>query len=40
MDELNAFMSGQTTLKTIRYNMDDVNKGNLFMHKNNMFNSK
>ena len=31
MDELNAIMSGRTTLKTIRYNMDDVNKGK-FVH--------
>ena len=31
MDELNAFMSGRTTLKTIKNDMDDVNKGNSFI---------
>ena len=41
IDELNALMSGWTTLKTIRGNMDDVNKGNSFIHKAyNMFNTK
>ena len=41
MDELNAFISGRTTLKTIGNNMDDVNKGNSFIHKTyNMFNKK
>ena len=31
MDEVNAFISGRTTLKIIGYNMDDVNKGK-FVH--------
>ena len=33
MDELNVFIGGRTTLKTIGYNMDNVNKGNLLIHK-------
>ena len=28
MDELNAFTGGWTTLETIGYNMENVNKGN------------
>ena len=33
MDKLNAFISGRTTLKTIGYNMDNVNKRNSFIQK-------
>jgi len=33
MDKLNVFISGRTTLKTIGYNMDDVNKRNSFIQK-------
>ena len=31
MDELNAFMSGRTTLENHKNNMDDVNKENSFI---------